>query len=594
MKKKIFILFLILTIFLCTIPAVYADEILASGICGSDLEWELTNDGVLTISGAGEMEFVGSAPWDSYSDKIHEVHILSGVTTIAESAFEEYSNLKKVILSDTILKIGRNSFYRCENLEEVNLPYGLTEIDYRAFYSCFKLSGNLDIPETVSKIGIDAFASCSSLTSVNIPSSLTELKYDYWNPFHGCSNLTSIHVSENNPNYSSDEYGVLYNKEKTSIITCPAQLSGEYHIPNSVTSIGGTEFYDCSNITAIYIPSSVTKIVGGNGVYGSSFNFCSSLTHFFVEKENPNYSSDPYGVLFNKDQSILIECPKQYSGIYQIPDSVSTVSINAFFGCSGLTQITVPASVLRMEMQCLYDCENLETVFFEGNAPSTSSYMIDSDYIFYGWDSFTAYYPINNDTWTEEARNAYGGDVTWKPYDPTVSFSDITKDQWFYSTVRWAVAEEITNGMGNGQFQPNTICTRAQVVSFLWKAAGQPEPSSTENPFTDVGENAWFHKAVLWAVEQGITTGTSATTFSPNDPCTRGQVVTFLWRYGGQSLPSVTESSFPDIQNGFYYYTPVLWAVEEGITTGMDDGSFAPNASCTRAQIVTFLYRYLN
>ena len=180
------------------------------------------------------------------------------------------------------------------------------------------------------------------------------------------------------------------------------------------------------------------------------------------------------------------------------------------------------------------------------------------------------------------------------PTEPTYDnpFEDVFEEDYYYDPVLWAVNEGITNGMDATHFAPEGTCTRAQIVTFLWRANGSPTAGGT-NPFTDVPDDAWYTNAVLWAVENGITTGTSATTFSPDAGCTRGQVATFLWRSQGQ--PSVNgENIFADIAPGAYYYDAVLWAVANGITNGMGEGLFAPDATCTRGQIVTFLYRAMN
>ncbi len=130
-------------------------------------------------------------------------------------------------------------------------------------------------------------------------------------------------------------------------------------------------------------------------------------------------------------------------------------------------------------------------------------------------------------------------------------------------------------------------------MTFLWRAAKQPEPKTSDNPFTDVKEGDYFYKAVLWAVEKGITKGTSDTEFSPADTCTRGQIVTFLYRNAGEPDVKATESEFSDVKTDDYFFAPIAWAVENQITQGIGDGKFGPNDTCTRAQVVTFLYRDL-
>ena len=162
---------------------------------------------------------------------------------------------------------------------------------------------------------------------------------------------------------------------------------------------------------------------------------------------------------------------------------------------------------------------------------------------------------------------------------------------YYYDAVQWAVKEGITTGTGDGTtFSPNANCTRAQVVTFLWRAAGAPEPNSSEMPFTDVAADAYYYKAVLWAVENGITSGVTATAFAPGNPCTRGQIATFLWRAAGSPEPQNSDNPFSDVNAG-PFYKAILWAAEQGITTGYEDGSFRPNTICTRGHIVTFLYR---
>ena len=172
----------------------------------------------------------------------------------------------------------------------------------------------------------------------------------------------------------------------------------------------------------------------------------------------------------------------------------------------------------------------------------------------------------------------------------TNPFTDVKKSDYYYDAVIWAVENGITSGTSATKFSPNATCTRGQVVTFLWRAAGQPEPSTKVNPFSDVKSSDYFYKAVLWAVEKGITSGTGNGKFSPNAACTRAQVATFLWRAEGEPDASGT-NPFSDVKSSDYFYKAVLWAVEEGITAGTSATKFSPNAACTRGQIVTFLYR---
>ena len=170
----------------------------------------------------------------------------------------------------------------------------------------------------------------------------------------------------------------------------------------------------------------------------------------------------------------------------------------------------------------------------------------------------------------------------------TLDFADVSTDAYYYEAVKWAAKKGITGGIGNGLFGPNQPCTRAQIVTFLWRAAGSPEPKAMSS-FSDVSADSYYAKAVAWAVENGITTGTGDGKFSPDATCTRAQSVTFLFRAIGKLVDSKAE--FSDVLTDSYYANAVAWAVENGVTNGIGDGLFGPDNSCTRAQIVTFLFR---
>ena len=172
----------------------------------------------------------------------------------------------------------------------------------------------------------------------------------------------------------------------------------------------------------------------------------------------------------------------------------------------------------------------------------------------------------------------------------TMNFIDVKASDFFYEPVKWAVNNKITNGTSSTTFSPYKNCNRAEIVTFLWRASGSPEPKTASNPFTDVATNAYYCKAVLWAVENGITTGTSATTFSPDALCTRAQGVTFLWRANGSKAASAA-TSFTDVASDAYYAPAVAWAAEQNVTGGVGNGLFSPDTTCTRAQIVSMLYR---
>ena len=183
------------------------------------------------------------------------------------------------------------------------------------------------------------------------------------------------------------------------------------------------------------------------------------------------------------------------------------------------------------------------------------------------WDAFVKKYGF--------ARPAmYGG------------FDDVQESDWFAAPVLWAVENKITNGTGNNQFSPNQTCTTAQILTFLWRAAGSPEPGIS-NPFSDVKSSDYFYKAAVWATEKGLVSGNK---FNGATPCTRSATVTYLWKLSGS--PSAGTSAFSDVSASAPYSQAVAWAVSKGVTSGTGNNKFSPNDTCTRGQIVTFLYRW--
>lgn len=168
----------------------------------------------------------------------------------------------------------------------------------------------------------------------------------------------------------------------------------------------------------------------------------------------------------------------------------------------------------------------------------------------------------------------------------TTGFTDVVEASYYYQPVKWAVELGITNGTSETTFSPDQLCTQSQIITFLWRAAGSPQPSAKTNPFDNIAQSSYYYNAALWAYEEGII---SAKSFLPDDPCTRAQAVEFMWLHADK--PFAPQSTFTDIQSGVSYASAVAWAVERGITTGTSASTFSPEKVCTRAQIMTFLYR---
>lgn len=180
--------------------------------------------------------------------------------------------------------------------------------------------------------------------------------------------------------------------------------------------------------------------------------------------------------------------------------------------------------------------------------------------------------------------------------DPTTTshvgnFRDVAANAYYALPVQWALRNSITSGTTATTFSPDRVISRAQAVTMIWRACSSPEPAAVNNPFQDVKGDQYYYKAVLWAYENKITTGTASYLFSPDDPCTRGQIVTLMWNAVGKPWSGFGGNSFSDVPSSAYYYNPVMWAVRQGITAGTGDGKFSPDAPCTRAHVVTFLWR---
>ena len=287
-------------------------------------------------------------------------------------------------------------------------------------------------------------------------------------------------------------------------------------------------------------------------LFGGWYYNADCIGHQFV------FSSDA----ITGDTTLYAKWTKQASGIY-------TVSYNT----QGLG--TAPGS----------------SVIGAGGKVTEPTPPTASGWIFGGWyrDAACTGSPYDFNTPVESSFTLY---AKWNHDCPSKNFTDVSESDWFHPYVDFAVTSKITSGTSSSTFSPGATCTRAQTVMFLWNSKGSPEPSGSNCPFKDVKSSDWFYKAVMWAVENGITNGTSSTTFSPNDTVTRGQVVTFLYAMKGK--PTVAASNpFTDVKTTDWFYTPVLFAVKNNITTGMTSTTFCPGDGCTRAQIVTFLYRYI-
>ena len=306
------------------------------GICGENLTWILTEDGVLTISGTGEMTDYpnfADVPWNAYREKILSVVMEPGVTSV-----------------------GGYAFFQCINMTSVEMPEGVTSIGDNAFSACRNLTSAV-IPESVTNIGFAAFMACNGLTSVTIPAGVASISST---SFGACFILENVFVDEGNTVYASAD-GILFNKDQTTLITYPAgKKNTTYIIPEGVTNIASRAVYNCGYLTSVTIPRSVASI--GN----NAFDFCYNLRDISVDEGNEAYASVD-GVLFNKERTVLVAYPAgKENTAYTIPDGVTNVGRSAFWDCM-LTSIVIPESVTKIEWDAFRDCSNLKDVYYVGS-----------------------------------------------------------------------------------------------------------------------------------------------------------------------------------------------------------------------------------
>ncbi len=521
-----------------------------------------------------------------------DYQIPATVTKIGDQAFDGCAELTDVTIPTSVTSIGDEAFLGCSKLKIVTIPASVRTIGADAFNYCEKLS-NVTIPEGVTSIGAEAFETCNALKKVTIPDSVTNIGRG---AFCSCAELDEISVGDGNPAYCTVD-GVLFNKGKTELIQFPGKRGGKYQVPDTVTKICDFSFCGCESLTGIVLPKGVTKIgerafeecgaltsinlpAGLTDIGEAAFADCSSLTKITI----------PDGIKIIQ-QYTFFRC-QSLDGIV-IPDRVQTIGEEAFYSCTGLKSVTIPENVTYLGALTFDDCSGLKQVtvlnaacIINGAAgetfgPKTTTVV--------GYKGSTA----------EQYAKQYGYPfkaLDGEPEKPTKPekpkrFVDVPKSSFCAEAVDWASENEITNGIDQTHFGPNETCTRGQVVTFLWRARGKEAPKNEKTAFIDVSAKAFYAKAVAWAVEKKVTAGTSKTTFSPEAGCTRGQVVTFLWRAAGCPEPRSKDNPFLDVYSGAFYYKAVLWAVENKITNGVTKISFAPDATCTRGQIVTFLYR---
>lgn len=488
------------------------------------------------------------------------------------------------------------------------VPEGTVKIEEGAFGFCTGLT-EICIPGSVKEIGEYAFLGCTALTRADL-SALTCEFFPYI--FDGCTALNRITLPENYPYYKQDAQGALYAPDMSRLIFCPRGYTGSFSVPYGVKSIEDHAFDGCVNLKSAVLSETVerigcnafrectalTRVTIPNGVKvieGNAFELCTSLESVKIPGSVETIEGGAFRICTSL-RSISLEYGLKVIGYcafegceslteVAIPDSLTVLDEKAFENCTSLSSVILPGDGLEeCGINIFLGCVNIRNVYFRGKAPSAQE--LEESYYALDPGKATLYYVEGQPGWASPTMNGFIT-ATWSGKVAT----DVVQTDYFYTPVHWAMETGITTGVGKDMFRPENSCTRGQIVTFLWRAAGCPEPETGGTPFTDVSVGDYYNEAVLWAVEQGITNGVGHGRFSPEGTCTRGQVATFLWRANGQPAPTISANTFTDVAVDAYYAQAVLWASEHGITNGVGTGRFNPEGLCTRGQIVTFLWR---
>ena len=492
------------------------------------------------------------------------VTIPDGVTSIGEYTFSWCTSLTSATIPDSVTSIGEFAFHNCKSLTSMTIPRSVVSIGYDAFGWCESLT-SVTILDGVRSIGNSAFTDCKSLTSVTIPNSVTSIGRG---AFSSCASLTGIWVAEGNSHYVSDASGVLFNKDKTTLVQCPGAFA-VYTIPGSVTSIGDDAFSGCASLTSVTIPDSVTSI----GNY--AFSCCGSLTDVYFTGTETAWNCITIGTANDALKNANIHY-NYVSHTHSYKDVVTAPTCTE----KGYTTHT-----------CSCGDSYVDTYV---------------DALGHSWD---------NGKVTKQPTEAESGVKTFTctrcgetktesipvvSVDVTQMFIDVEKN-WAYPGIQYCVTHGIMGGMGDGTFAPTGTTTRAQIVQILYNLEGTPAVSGT-TPFTDLTAN-WYKPAILWAYQNNVVAGTSPITFAPDQPVTREQIAVILTQYMFNVLKMERTwtpadlSKFPDGANVSSWAKE---AMQDAVALGLINGTKAsdgvvyldPQGSAARQQVATILMNF--
>lgn len=537
----------------------------------------------------------------------------SGTVAIAGGAFKDCAKLESLVIPDSVTAIGESAFENCAALKRITLPKNITKLEASCFSGCTALA-EIALPDSVKTLGEKVFSGCAALKSVKIPAEVTVIPTE---AFSGCSSLESITIPKSVSHINERAFDGCTALKKVDYLGSDTDWSrvtketGNNALDNAEKSFTRTDYEH--KYTDTVIPPTCTE-------RGCTVHLCAC-----GDKREDSYTP-PLGHSYKG--GICVRCgildpnkdtPHKHDFIPIVTKPTCLTEGFTTYACSCgecYTKDYVSAVGHKTQLQnakaagCLTGgytgdevCTFCGKVFKQGSvifalghdpqparikAPTCTESGYTGDLICMRCGDMTQI----GKTVAAAGHKFFGGVCSvcgTKGAEAVPEFDDVKPGAFYFDAVQWAVENGITNGTGKNTFSPNDVCSRYQIVMFLWRAAGQPEAKAAVS-FADVKPGDIFYEAVQWAVERGITKGTSSTSFSPYAPCTRGQIVTFLYRSAGS--PKVSGAcNFSDIPADSFCRDAVIWASTEGITNGTSAGRFSPNEGCTRAQVVTFLYR---
>ena len=558
---------------------------------------------------------------------------LSHIIEIGDQAFSECGNLADVTWPENLKSMGNEAFNLCESLKDVKIQGSITEIPDMAFCGCVSLESVI-LPEGLTNIGDYAFDLTvkdengdyvnpdPKLESINIPSTVTSLGENFLGGVKANGETKLISQVADPSIFTEDALsGISGSGVNQPTLIYPEVYKEAYEGENSPVgglissedsgselkyslSIPETASVDAGKTTSLTVTATVpagadlsVESSASSVAIASLSGSTITVTGVAAGSATVTASIKLNGITLTSDTcTVTVSAAQQPETPVEpsVPSTPSTPSVSDDDDDDGGYSVSVPSSSSVRGGGITVSPRSAD----KGDTVSITL-KPDEGYVL---DQLTVTDGSGDElklTWESDNRCTFtmpGSrvdiQVSFKPIEtaPANPFADVSSSAYYYDAVLWAVANGVTNGTSATAFSPNVTVSRAQMVTFLWRAHGAPRAAGA-NLFTDVSADAYYYDAVLWAVESGVTNGTSATTFSPDAPVTRAQAVTFQWRAAG--APAMSGGSFGDVAAGAYYAGAVTWAVESGITNGTGADSFSPDAAVSRAQAVTFLYREL-